>query len=255
VEWIFPRAAPAGRLGGRVAEDPLVKLYSGPLSLFTAKVRIALGEKGLDYERIEVGWSLESRYQPHHPDVVALNPKAQVPVLVDGDLAVYDSTQIFEYLEDRYPEPALYPADVAGRARCRRLEAAADELFFPALWELIDGSFYPAQGGGRDEARLAGARAALAREYERLEAELQGRAYLCGGFTVADVASFVFANAASALGAAPDPGQRALQAWVARVGARPAVRREVDETRRFLAETFAQPRGAEAAAPAAPPAG
>ena len=86
-----------------------MKLYSGPLSLFTAKVRIALDEKRLDYQRIEVGWSLAKRYQPHHPDVVALNPKRQVPVLVDGDVVVYDSTQIFEYLEERHPEPPLYP--------------------------------------------------------------------------------------------------------------------------------------------------
>ena len=63
-----------------------MKLYSGPLSLFTSKVRIALDEKRLDYERVEVGWSLEHRYLPHHPDVVALNPKRQVPVLVDGDV-------------------------------------------------------------------------------------------------------------------------------------------------------------------------
>ena len=48
-----------------------MKLYSGPLSLFTAKVRIALAEKALDYERIEVGWSIADRYLPHHPDVVA----------------------------------------------------------------------------------------------------------------------------------------------------------------------------------------
>ena len=60
-----------------------MQLYSGSLSLFTAKVRIALDEKGVPYERIEVGWSLERRYEPHHPEVVRLNPKRQVPVLVD----------------------------------------------------------------------------------------------------------------------------------------------------------------------------
>ena len=53
-----------------------MKLYSGPLSLFTAKVRIALDEKGLAHERISVPWSLAARYEPKHPDVVALNPKA-----------------------------------------------------------------------------------------------------------------------------------------------------------------------------------
>lgn len=59
-----------------------MKLYSGPLSLFTAKVRIALDEKGLDYDRVEVGWSREDRYLPHHPDVVALNPGKQHPSLL-----------------------------------------------------------------------------------------------------------------------------------------------------------------------------
>ena len=44
-----------------------MKLYSGPVSLFTAKVRVALAEKGLAYERVEVGWSLANRYEPHHP--------------------------------------------------------------------------------------------------------------------------------------------------------------------------------------------
>ena len=122
-----------------------MKLYSGPLSLFTAKVRIALDEKALAYERVEVGWSLARRYEPHHPDVVALNPKRQVPVLVDGDVVVYDSTIVLEYLEDRYPEPPLYPRDAIARARCRQLEAAADELWFPPLWDLIESAFYAAR--------------------------------------------------------------------------------------------------------------
>src|SRR5262245_58858953 len=159
-----------------------MRLYSGPLSLFTAKVRVALAEKGLAYERTEVGWSLAKRYEPHHPDVVALNPKRQVPVLADGDVAVYDSTQIFEYLEERYPEPRLYPRDLALRARCRRLEAAADEIVFPAVWDLIETSFYP---GERDTARLERAKVRLAAEHAVLDKELTGRAWLCGDFTVA----------------------------------------------------------------------
>lgn len=55
-------------------------------------------------------------YQPKHPFVLAANPKAQVPVLEDGELVLYDSTIILEHLEDRYPEPALYPRDPLARA-------------------------------------------------------------------------------------------------------------------------------------------
>jgi glutathione S-transferase len=214
-----------------------MKLYSGPLSLFTAKVRVALAEKGLAYERIEVPWSVAGRYEPKHPDVVALNPKRQVPVLVDGAVAVYDSTQIFEYLEDRYPDPPLYPRDVAERARCRRLEAAADEIVFPAVWDLIETTFYPA---GRDEARLARAREKLAAEYAVLDKELTGRAWLCTSFGVADVATFIMVHAASGLGAAPGEGHGALRAWLARMHERPAVAREVAETGAFLKGLFAK---------------
>ena len=67
-------------------------LYSGPMSLFTGKVRIALDEKGLDYELVAVPFS-PTGSQPKHPKVLELNPKAQVPVLVDGALAIYDAFQ------------------------------------------------------------------------------------------------------------------------------------------------------------------
>ena len=95
-------------------------LYSGPLSLFSRKVEIALNEKGLPFERVMVPFTQAAGYAPKHPAVLAANPKAQVPVLVDGDLTLFDSTLIFEYLEDAYPVPPLYPATAAARARCRR---------------------------------------------------------------------------------------------------------------------------------------
>jgi glutathione S-transferase len=216
-----------------------MRLYSGPLSLFTAKVRIALGEKGLAYERVEVGWSLARRYEPRHPDVLALNPKGQVPVLVDGDLVVYDSTLIFEYLEERHPEPALYPRDLAGRARCRQLEAAADEILFPHVWSLIDGSFYPAGAGGRDEPRLAAARQGVVRFAAELDKQLADRAWLCGGFSVADIASFVMLHAAATLGAPLPEEQANLRAWLGRSLARPAIAREVAELSAYVQRLFA----------------
>lgn len=221
-----------------------MQLYSGPLSLFTAKVRVALDEKGLAYERIEVGWSLASRYEPHHPEVVARNPKQQVPVLVDGELSIYDSTQIFEYLEDRYPDPPLYPRDVAGRARCRRLEAAADEIFFPHVWDLIDGAFYPAGAGGRDEARIARARSQVAAHLAGLDVELAGRAWLCDSFSVADVAYGIFVRAAAGIGSPPPTELAAVGAWYQRLLARPSFAREVDGMNRYLASVLGGARSA-----------
>ncbi len=219
-----------------------MKLYSGPLSLFTAKVRIALAEKGLPYERIDVGWSLAERYLPHHPDVVRLNPKAEVPVLVDGDTVVYDSTVILEYLEDRSPSPPLLPKDAAARADARQLEAAADEIFFPQVWSLIEESFYPEPPEGRDPARRSEAHAALRAEYDRLEARLADRKTLCAdGFSIADIGWIVMVNAASTLGAPPDAEHAGVQAWIAAMRARPAVAQELDGMRDFVAGLFAPP--------------
>ncbi|MGH2900404.1 MAG: glutathione S-transferase N-terminal domain-containing protein [bacterium] len=216
-----------------------MKLYSGPLSLFTAKVRIALDEKQLDCERITVGWTPQDRYAPHHPDVVRLNPKGQVPVLVDGDVVVYDSTQIFEYLEERAPSPALYPRDRAERARCRRLEAWADEVVFPPVFALVEQVFYPPGAGGRDAAALAKAKAAYLEQLVVLERELTGRTWLCSEFTVADIAVFIFVRTAATLGTPPGAAQPNVAAWLERMLARPAVRREVDEMSAYVAALFA----------------
>jgi glutathione S-transferase len=157
-----------------------------------------------------------------------------VPVLVDGDLVVYDSTQIFEYLEERYPDPPLYPREIAERARCRRLEAAADEIVFPQVWNLIDGGFYPAAPGSDAAARKTAACAELARLQVELDKELAGREYLCGRFSVADIGNFIMLSTAASLGAPPAAGLSNLQAWLARMAARPAVKREIEGMTSFV---------------------
>jgi glutathione S-transferase len=198
-----------------------MKLYVGILSLFSGKARIALAEKGVAPELVFVTWSRERRYLPHHPDVVALNPNAQVPVLVDTDTVVYDSTQIFEYLEDRIPEPALYPRDPRQRARCRQLEAEGDELWFPCVWDLIEARFY-ADGSG-SEVAAASAQRRLATLYLGLEKVLADRDFALGAFSAADISIFIQVQAAIRLGAAPDEQLTGVRAWVERVGARPSV--------------------------------
>ena len=98
-----------------------VRLYTGPLSMFGAKAEIALLEKGIDFERILVPFTADDRYEPKHPEVARVNPKGQVPVLIDGEVEVFDSTQIFEYLEDAFPAPPLWPTAHARRAEARQL--------------------------------------------------------------------------------------------------------------------------------------
>src|SRR3954451_16160072 len=112
-----------------------VRLFSGPLSMFGAKAQIAALEKALDFELIMVPF--ETAYEPKHPEVIRVNPKRQVPVLIHGDLEIFDSTQIFEYFEDLQPDPALWPREPQARARARLLEHRADEVYFPHVVRLM----------------------------------------------------------------------------------------------------------------------
>jgi glutathione S-transferase len=203
-----------------------MKLYSGPLSLFTAKVRIALDEKKVPYDLIDVPFSRKNGYSPKLPDMLAINPKGQVPVLIDDDVSLYDSTLILEYLEERYPEPALFPRDIKERVRCRQLEAAADEIFFPRVHELIKEVYYKRDAAQRDAAKIEAAKAGLAREYDRLDRELAGREFLCSRFTVADIGYFLTMMFATNLGVPPSPAHANVAAWSARVAAIPSVTRE-----------------------------
>ena len=103
-----------------------MKLYDYPQCPFGQKVRIVLSEKELSYELINVDLR---RAEQKRPEFLKMNPFGKVPVLVDDDLVVYDSTVINEYLEDEYPHPRLLPEDSQARARARSLEDYADLAF------------------------------------------------------------------------------------------------------------------------------
>ena len=112
-------------------------LYSGPLSLFARKVEIALAEKQLAFERVFVPFTQTMGYAPKHKAVLKANPKGQVPVLVDGDLTLYDSTIIIEYLDEAYPAFPLLPREPVARALTRLLELEADEVLLPPIRTLM----------------------------------------------------------------------------------------------------------------------
>lgn len=198
--------------------------------MFGAKVQIAALEKGVDFELVMVPFTKDDTYEPKHPEVLRVNPvKQQVPILIDGDVELFDSTQIFEYLEDRYPSPALWPRGIAERARARQLEQKSDEVFFPNVIRLF-GLQHDMQS-----APAVAACAACARYYEEMEGLLATREYLAGPYSFADIAFYMAHVFADRKGAGMTGATPRLVAWRGRVGERPAVRAAVDPMMRFLA--------------------
>ena len=207
-------------------------LYSGPLSLFSRKVEIVLAEKNLAFDRVLVPFNQTKGYAPKHPAVLASNPKRQVPVLIDGDVTLYDSTVIAEYLEDKYPDPPLFPSQPEARARCRLLELEADEILLVPVRALMFRSEPPGPDTARREEQE---RAALKAEdvilenYAALAAKLGSQDYFCGAFSVADIATFMNIHHGLRLGAPPVSDHQNLSAWHARLARRPSIAMVITE--------------------------
>jgi glutathione S-transferase len=198
-------------------------LYSGPLSMFGAKAEIALREKGQDFELVMVPFVKGDRYAPKHPEVLRINPKGQVPVLMHeglpgGDVELFDSTQIFEYLEDAFPDPPLWPSDVKARASARKLELMADEIIFANIARLFGLEDSP------DDPVAVDARAKAFAHYAEMETRLVGQEYLAGRYSYADIGFVMAQFYGERKGAVMDATTPRLLAWRARMIARPAVR-------------------------------
>jgi len=213
----------------RNAGAPNMRLYSGPLSMFGAKAEIAAREKGLDFELIMVPFEMKLLYEPKHPDVLRINPKRQVPVLIQGEVELFDSTQIFEYLEDLEPDPALWPRSAAARARARLLELKSDEVYFPHIIRLMGLQATP------DDPVAIAAREGAGRFYESMEAQLAGREYLAGAYSYADIAFYMAQFFGTRMGAPMTSATPRLIAWRERMTARPAVRAVIGPMTKYLA--------------------
>jgi glutathione S-transferase len=203
-------------------------LYSGPLSMFGAKVQIAALEKALDFEVVMVAYDSARGYSPKHPEVLRINPKGQVPVLTHGQVEIFDSTQIFEYLEDLQPEPALWPRELSARALARRLEHQSDEVYFPYIIRLMS-----VKDRANDPVATASI-AAAARYYQETEKELSADGWLAGAYSYADIAFYMAALFGERHGVPITTATPRLLEWRERMTQRPVVRAVAGAMARWL---------------------
>jgi glutathione S-transferase len=218
-----------------------VKLIQIPFSHNCIKVRVALAIKKLPYD-------IENIRPMDRSEVIRLSGQGLVPVLVDGEKAVADSTAILLYLDERYPDPPLVPKDAAARNLCLMLEDWADRAFMEASRRiayhnitstpgLVSRLFFPNETGlavrlkervainrvrkrfrfspERYPKDVAEIRRAAALAMERLD----GRAWLMDqGPTVADISlATMSAPLAADLKLREEPAVAALLAWGAKL--------------------------------------
>ncbi len=209
----------------------MIALYYHPLSPYARKVRIALDYKGVPYQIVQ-----EEVLATDGPGekLKARSPRAEVPLIEDGGMRIWDSTIICEYLEDAYPQKPLLPADPAARARSRLLEDRCDTLLDAAMYGL-----YYAKVLAAGKPRAAEVASAATAEVEALlrefEAELGKSDFFCGGsVAIADIALFTHVSGAVALGLPVEGG--ALQGWMGRMMALSCIQKDMEAAQAAMAE-------------------
>jgi len=195
----------------------MIKLYTFPPSTNSRKVRIALIEKGLEFERINIDLSNKEQ---KNPEYLKIHPFGQVPALDDEGFIIYDSTIINEYLEDEYPYPPLLPKDSEGRARARLMEDFRDTHFNPHFVEIIHEVRKPE--GQKDLKLIEHAKAEITKCFERIEKELEGKEYLAGTFGLADIAYMSNIDLLERFQIPVESKYKNMLAWIERLKTRPS---------------------------------
>ncbi len=195
-------------------------VYEHPLSPYAQKVKIALDEKGIAYEA-----KMPTAIGSGQPDREFLksNPRGEVPSLIDGDISLFDSTIILEYIEDKWPTPALLPKNPVKRAQARTIEDVMDTSFEPINWGLGEIKWFKRAEGERARTLEARAHAQARGIYDWLARQL-GDAEWFGGDTFGwgDLSVVPYLNGARGNGIGPS-ADSPLGQWLARANARPSV--------------------------------
>jgi glutathione S-transferase len=211
----------------------MIVLYDNPFSPFARKVRMALRFKEVPYE------SIDALALTEHARLRVVNRRAEVPVLVDGQVTVVDSADICAYLEDRFPMPALLPASLAFRATARRWQRVADTVLDAIIHDV---SLWTWPTHHRSDAPPEGLLEAGQRDLEMVLAEfdraLGPNDFVCGAPSVADLALFPHVSSLKVLGIPMEPFPN-VQRWNASMRTLPCVRSDLDYVRRNAIEKFA----------------
>ena len=195
------------------------------LSPFCRKVRMAMEYKGLAFE-LAPGDNVT--------EIAAFNPRAEVPVLIDGDTVVCNSADILGYLDRKFPARPIYPSDARAYADVREWERLADthlDAILTALgnWAFADLSPMPAgllEAAQRDANRV----------YGRLQERLADREYICGDISAADFAFYPQVAAGAVLNVPLDRTRHAgVLAWLKRMRARPEGQSDLAAAREWWA--------------------
>ena len=197
----------------------MIKLYDFKSSPNCQRVKVVLAEKKLPYEIVPVDLTKKEQKSPEY---LTRNPYGKVPVLTDDSAVLYESLIINEYLEEKYPTPALLPKDPAKKAKARILTdygmAHFDSPYQKLRMELMK------EAREQSQPVIDGTKADLKKLLQRFEEELGDQQYLLGDFSLVDANLIPRFTRLEGFGILPDPSLPRLGKYLERMKARPSVK-------------------------------
>lgn len=214
----------------------MLKVYSIPPSLYSAKLRIVLRHKGLDWTEVPPPGGYGS---DEYKQIV---PTGNIPALVDGGLLLADSEAIAEYLNEKHPDPPMLPADLEARALARQLSRFHDTRLEPELRKL----FAQVRPEAEDPALNAAQSTAITGKLAQIANVLPGRMNAIGTqLTLGDCGFPITRVWIDALSAALDltvQWPAAFEEYFGMLDAHPAVAGELADYRPKIADWVASQR-------------
>ena len=196
----------------------MIKLYCFPRSGNSREVKIVLAEKNIPFEPLNVHGDESVKLSP---DFKKASPQGKVPAIVDGDVYMSEAFLINQYLEKKHPAPALMPSSEASRAEIEAFVKEIDKKLVLNIGILVIECILKPKDQQKEEVKLK-KRAEIREGLDKIDRMLEGKEYLFGTYTLADVAVTPHVAALPMLGSGIPPEFKNATAWFGRIQKRPS---------------------------------
>ncbi len=201
----------------------MIRLYCFPRSGNSREVKLALAEKNIPFEQVDVH---QKDFNKEDPEFRKASVQGKVPAIIDGDIYMSEAYAINEYLEKKYPQNPLLPKDEAARVKIREWVALYDKRFVLKIGLLVIECLLKPKDQQKEETKIK-FRAEIASGMKEIDDLLEGKDYLFGDYSLADIAITPHIAALPILGSGIPTDLKNMGAWFGRIQARPSFKQSV----------------------------
>ena len=201
----------------------MIKLFCFPRSGNSREVKIVLAEKNILYEPVNVHGDPSVK---ESPEFKKASPLGKVPAIIDGDVYMSEAFIINQYLDKKYPAPSLMPGDEKKRQEIIQFVNVIDKKLVLNIGLLVIECLLKPKPEQREDFK-AKKRAEVTEGLKEIDEKLQGKEYLFGSYSLADIAVTPHIAALPILGSGIPPEFQNTVAWFERIKARPSFQKSL----------------------------